>query len=111
MLQDYVEYSVRIDDIGNFKNIVDPTAVCVMARKFFEDEYPGGINELKVYHMGGSSGKSKIQTKIERNKKYQLVFICKNRNGEADERQIVIEHDLGKNTIKEVGFCFVPVDF
>ena len=102
---------LTLDDIGNFKNIVDPTAVCIMARKFFEDEYPRGLNELKVYHMGGSSGNSKIQTKIDSNKKYQLVFICKNRNGEADERQIVIEHDLGRNTIKEVGFTFVAIDF
>lgn len=99
------------DDIGNFKNIVDPTAVCIMMRKFFEDEYPSGVNEIKVYHMGGSSGKSKIQTKLSKDKRYQLIFIVKNRNGQAEETQIVIEHDLGRNTLKEVGFCTLIPDF
>lgn len=102
---------LTMDDIGNFKNIVDPTAVCIMMRKFFEDEYPNGVNEIKVYHMGGKSGKSKIQTKLDPNKRYQLVFIVKNRNGTAEEQQIVIEHDLGRNTLKEVGFCTLIPDF
>jgi len=99
------------DDIGMFKNVVDPVAVSIMARAMFEDEYEGGVNELKVYHMGESSGKSKIQTKIHKERHYQIIFITKNRNGASQDKQIVIEHDLGKNTIKEVGFCYCPVDW
>lgn len=99
------------DDIGNFKNIVDPTAVSIMIRNMFEDEYEGGVNELKVFHMAGKSGTSKVPTKIIKGRKYQIIFITKNRNGSAEEQQIVVEHDLGRNTIKEVGFTYVSIDF
>lgn len=99
------------DNVGVFKNIIDPVSTCIMIRNVFEDEYDNGKNKLYVYKMGGSKGNTKIPVKLDENKKYQLLFVVKNREGEANRQQIVVEHDMSRNIIKEVGFCHVPVDF
>ena len=82
-----------------------------MIRNFFEDEYPGWKNELKVYRLEGKNGRSKIPVKISKDKTYQIAFIVKNREGSANFYQVVLEHDLSRNLLKEVGICNVPVDF
>ncbi len=99
------------DNIGLAKNIIDPASTCIMIRNFFEDEYPGGKNELKVYRLEGKNGRSKIPVKISKDKTYQIAFIVKNREGSANFYQVVLEHDLSRNLLKEVGICNVPVDF
>jgi len=99
------------DNIGMAKNIVDVASTCIMVRGMYEDEYEGGNHELKIYKLGGKSGKTKIPITIDKNKHYQILFICKNREGSSNDYQIVVEHDLSKNTYKEVGLTCVPVDF
>lgn len=99
------------DNVGLAKNIIDPTSTCIMIRNFFEDEYPDGKNELKVYRLEGKNSRTKIPVKIDRDKQYQVAFIVKNREGSANQYQIVIEHDMSRNTLKEVGITHVPVDF
>lgn len=97
------------DNIGVSKNIIDPVSTCLMIRDLFEDEKDGEKNALKVYKMGGQSGKSKIPVKLDGEKFYQIIFIIKNREG-AHNYQLVVEHDLSRNIIKEVGFCTIAPD-
>ena len=101
------------DNVGMFKNIIDPCANCVMARNFMDDEYAGEKKELKVYKYAGKNKSSKIPVIINKSFdcNYQIFFIVKNRHGAANKFQIVVKHDLSRNIIQEVGFCNVPVDF
>ena len=99
------------DNIGMAKSIIDPASTCLMLRDVFDDEYTGEKNALKVYRLDGKNNKSKIPVKLDHDKHYQLIFIVKNREGAADSIQIVCEHDMSRNLLKEVGFTSVPVDF
>lgn len=99
------------DNIGVAKNIIDPASTCIMVRDLFDDECTGEKRELKVYRLEGKNNKSKIPQKLEHDKRYQILFIIKNREGSANTYQIVVEHDMSRNTIKEVGITNVPVDF
>lgn len=99
------------DNIGMAKSIIDPASTCLMLRDVFEDEYTGERNGLKVYRLDGKNNKSKIPVKLDHDKHYQLIFIVKNREGAANNIQIVCEHDMSRNLLKEVGFTSVPVDF
>lgn len=99
------------DNIGMAKNIVDPASTCLMIRTMFDDEKPGGKRELRVLRREGINKKSEVPVKLDPKKHYQIVFIVKNREGSANQYQIVIEHDLSRNVLKEVGYTTVPVDF
>jgi len=99
------------DNIGMSKNMIDPASTCVMVRNIFEDEYSGGKNELKVYRLEGKNGKTKLPVTLSRDKNYQILFIVKNREGSANQYQIVVEHDMSRNLLKEIGVTTVPVDF
>lgn len=99
------------DNIGQAKNIIDVASTCIMIRDVFDDEYTGEKNALKVYKLEGKNGKSKIPVNLDHDKHYQLLFIVKNREGAANNIQIVVEHDMSRNLLKEVGFTSVPVDF
>ena len=99
------------DNIGQAKNIIDVASTCIMIRDVFDDEYTGEKNALKVYRLEGKNGKSKIPVNLDHDKHYQLLFIVKNREGAANSVQIVVEHDMSRNLLKEVGFTSVPVDF
>ena len=99
------------DNIGVFKNIVDPASTCIMIRDLFDDEYTDESKALKVYRLEGKNGRTEIPVKLDKSKKYQIVFIVKNREGSANSFQIVVEHDMSRNILKEVGLCHVAVDF
>jgi replicative DNA helicase len=99
------------DNIGMSKNTVDVASTLLLIRRIRDDEYSGEKNELDVYKLEGKNGKTKIPVKLNKEKHYMIIFIDKNREGEAQDFQIVVEIDLGKNTYKEVGICRVPQDF
>ena len=99
------------DNIGMSKNIIDPASTCIMIRDLYDDEYPGEKRELKVYRMEGKNNKTKIPVHLDRDKRYQILFIIKNREGSANTYQIVVEHDMSRNVMKEIGICNVPIDF
>lgn len=99
------------DNIGVAKNIVDPTSTCIMIRDVLPDEYEGEKHELNIYRLEGKNNKTKVEVKLDRNKRYQVLFIVKNRDGAANQYQIVIEHDLSRNIIKEVGVVNIRPDF
>jgi replicative DNA helicase len=99
------------DNIGVSKNIIDPASTCIMIRDLYDDEKTGESRELHVYKLEGKNGKTKIPVKLEKDKRYQILFIIKNREGSANQYQIVVEHDMSRNVMKEVGICNVPIDF
>ncbi len=99
------------DNIGMSKNIIDPASTCIMIRDVYDDEYTGEKRELKVYRLEGKNGKTKIPVKLNKDKHYQVVFIIKNREGSANRFQVIIEHDMSRNVMKEIGITNVPVDF
>jgi replicative DNA helicase len=100
------------DSIGMAKNVIDVASVGLLMRRVRNDEYAGGRYELKVIKpikgsMSMSSGREVI---LDSNKKYIIIFIEKNRNGESQTYQIVAEQDLGNLIYKEVGICDIPFD-
>lgn len=99
------------ESIGISKNIVDTASTCLMIRDLYDDEYTGEKRELKVYKLEGKNGSSKIPVKLSKDKHYQIVFIIKNREGAANQYQVVIEHDMSRNIMKEIGITNVPIDF
>lgn len=90
---------------------MDVASTGIMIRNLMDDEKVGGKNELKVFRMGGKNGKTKIPVQLEHDKHYQLLFVVKNREGSANIYQIVVEHDMSRNILKEVGMTVVPQDF
>lgn len=99
------------DNIGLSKNIVDPASTCIMIRDVYDDEYTDEKRELKVYRLEGKNGKTKIPVKLNKEKHYQILFIIKNREGSANQYQIIVDHDLSRNVMKEIGITNVPIDF
>lgn len=99
------------ENIGMAKNIVDVASTTIMIRNVFDDELSDGKNALKVYRLEGKNEKSKIPVELKPDKYYQLFFIVKNREGGSSRFQIVAEHDLSNNTLKEVGITNVMQDF
>ena len=78
---------------------------------YVDDEYTGERRELKIYRLEGKNGKTKIPVKLDKDKHYQIAFIIKNREGSANRYQVVFEHDMSRNIMKEIGITNVPVDF
>ncbi len=99
------------ENIGMAKNIIDPVSTCLMIRDVYDDEYTGEKRELKVYRIEGKKGNTKIPVKLDKDKHYQVVFIIKNREGSANRYQVVIEHDMSRNIMREIGITNIPIDF
>lgn len=99
------------DNTGIAKNITDVASTNIMIRDLFDDEKQGGKNALKVFRLEGKNNKSKIPVQLNPDKHYQIIFVVKNREGSANQYQIVVEHDMSRNIMKEVGITFVKQDF
>lgn len=95
------------DNIGMAKNVVDVASVALLMRKLWNDEYKGGTHEIEVKLPIVGTDSYKI-VELDSKKKYVIIFIEKNRNGDAQSYQIVAEQDLGNLIYKEVGICDVP---
>lgn len=96
------------DNIGLAKNIIDVASTCIMIRDLYKDEYPGESREVKVTRPEGKG--TKVEVAIDKDKRYQIVFVIKNREGAANDHQIVIEHDLSRNIMKEIGIANIMPD-
>lgn len=117
------------DNTGRSKAMANVMGIYLMARKMFEDEkplpkvaeiatsvpvadektssdYKRNKNELDVKNI--VDGKHIVPVKIDPMKDYLIVFIVKNREGESEKRQVVIEADFARNIFKEVGYTQVP---
>ena len=99
------------DNVGEAKSIVDCASTVLMIRNILPDEYPSGKNELKVWMPSGKNGMTKVPVTLDENKRYQLIFLIKNRNGSANQHCIVMEADLSRNIYKEVGLTIVNPDW
>lgn len=102
------------DNIGLAKNIVDVASTCLMVRNMFDDEKTGGSHALEVFKIeknDKTKKDSKITVKTEKDRHYQIIFPVKNREGSANDMQIVCEHDMSRNILKEIGYTRVPIDF
>lgn len=96
------------DNIGLAKNIIDPVSTCLMIRDVAPDEYKDESRELEVTKYLGKGSTS--QFRMEKGKRYQIIFVIKNREGEANTKQFVVEHDLSRNKIEEIGTCNIMPD-
>lgn len=96
------------DNIGMAKNTIDVASVSLLIRRLWNDEYPSGNRriDVKMPIEGTSSYREVI---LDETKKYVIIFIEKNRNGESQTFQIVAEQDLGTLNFKEVGICDIPI--
>ena len=100
-----------LDNIGGGgKNIVDCASTCLMLRNVLDDEFPEEKRAIKVWRLEGKSLKTKIPVTLDKNKKYQILFITKNREG-GTAYQIVLEHDMSRNVLKEIGVTSIEVDY
>ncbi len=100
-----------MENISGAKNVVDVVSGCYMIRWVLPDEYTGEKRDLQVHKIGGKNGKTKIPVTLEKDKRYQLMFLTKNRFGSSNEFCIVFEVDLSRNTYKEVGICVITPDW
>ena len=116
------------DNTAGSKAMANVMSVYLMIRRMFDDEKPlenpACVEGKTVADIKASSsykrnkaeldvvtlvdGKHVVPVAIDPAKDYLLVFIVKNRNGEAEKRQIVIEADYSRNIFKEVGYTLVP---
>lgn len=96
-----------IDNIGESKSIADVASVCIMLRNVLDDEKFGGKRELSVYRVNDDNVEE--QVRLSPDKHYQIAFIVKTREG-STSRQVVFEHDLGRNIVKEIGYTIVPFE-
>lgn len=95
------------DNIGMSKSIIDVASTCIMIRDLYKDEYAGESREVKVHRL---EGKTPLPVTIDPEKRYQILFIVKNREGAANDHQIVVEHDLSRNIMKEIGIANIMPD-
>ncbi|SDX93817.1 DnaB-like helicase C-terminal domain-containing protein [Thermoactinomyces sp. DSM 45892] len=100
--------TLDLSSIGKSLEIVEVAGVVLMGRLIFSDEYEGGSNAIYAYNWdeekfktSGEWRKRKYDLNIE--KMYMLLFIAKNREGEA-ETGIVYEVNYTFNTWKEVAY-------
>ncbi|MED3792485.1 ATPase domain-containing protein [Niallia alba] len=99
------------DSIGMAKNVIDVASVGILMRRLRNDEYDDGKFAVKVINpISKETMLSGREVILERNKKYIIIFIEKNRNGEAQTYQIVAEQDLGTLSYIELGVCDIPFD-
>lgn len=99
-LQRYLDNSL----IGMSKSIIDTASVVILMRRFNPDEYPGMAHEIKVTKPIKDSSCFE-EVVLNPKEHYQLAFITKNRNGCAEEYQIVARQELGTLIYKEVGIA------
>jgi hypothetical protein len=54
-----------------------------------------------------------IEQKLDKNKKYQIVFIAKSRESSAGmgSYQFVVEVDYSRNLMTEIGYTSIKPDF
>lgn len=97
-----------MDNIGMSKNVIDVASVALLMRRVFNDEYTGMSHEIKVRKpIPGTESFESVP--LEANKKYVIIFIEKNRNGESQTYQIVAEQNLSTLVYKEIGICDIPM--
>ena len=95
--------------IGKSRAIAETAGQVVMFRPMREQEK----EKLEVYKFNkdlkGNSTSTKSIIELDKSKDYIVVFIPKNRYGQADI-QIVYERNQSFNYLKELGYCHIEFD-
>lgn len=99
------------NNIGQAKNVIDVASTCLLVRYAMQEEKSGGRNELNVYRLEGKTMQTRIPVTLDKDKNYMIIFLDKNRFGEARTNQIVAEVDWSTNKYKEIGITRVPEDY
>lgn len=94
------------NDLGMSKNIIDVASTCLLIRKMYPDEYKGEKNEVKVYK---TIGESRIAVELDPTKRHSIIFIEKNRQGIAQDFQIVAKHDFSTFKYEEMGKSYISM--
>lgn len=93
--------------LGVSRNVVDVVSVLMLARKAWDSEKrkngEGGI-QVKERGMDG------VVKYMDSEKDYFIIFLGKNRMNNTNE-QIVLEVDMGKNIVKDFGYCKIEQEF
>ncbi len=95
------------NDLGMSKNIIDVASTCLLIRKMYPDEYKGEKNEVKVYKTITEG--SRVEVNLDPTKRHSIIFIEKNRQGIAQEFQIVAKHDFSTFKYEEMGKSFISI--
>lgn len=90
--------------LGVSKNVVDVVSTLLLARKALDSEK--GDGGVQVREVGNES----IVKYMNKEKDYFIIFIGKNRMGTTSQ-QMVVEVDMGKNTVTDFGFCKIEAEF
>lgn len=91
------------NSLGVSKNVVDVVSTLILVRKALESEKESGKNELEIKTTDGK------KVKLSKEKEYFIIFLGKNRMGET-HRQLVMEVDMGRNIVKDLGTCLIEQD-
>lgn len=108
----YLDYEA----IGEGKGAKNEASVVMMFRPAWGTEYKGGKHELKCWRLQKKKigkGYDKVDFTLEEGKTYYLLFVPKNRFGQANDTGLsvlVIEPHFHTNTFSEIGWCTVPKD-
>lgn len=94
------------NDLGMSKNIIDVASTCLLIRKMHADEYKGEKNEIKVWNTVGDS---RFEIELDPARRHSIIFIEKNRNGIAQEFQVVAQHDFATFKYKEMGKSYISI--
>ena len=70
------------------------------------DEYKGEKNEIKVWNTVGDS---RFEIELDPARRHSIIFIEKNRNGIAQEFQVVAQHDFATFKYKEMGKSYISI--
>ncbi|RXZ77961.1 replication protein [Paenibacillaceae bacterium] len=99
---------VDLDSIGKSMEIVEVAAVVIAGRLVFDDEYPGERNSFDCYNYKKQKDGTIDEEEyiLDKEKKYLILFLPKNREGSENE-QIIYEVISDLNIWKEV--CWARV--
>jgi replicative DNA helicase len=95
------------NDLGMSKNIIDVASVCLLIRKMHADEYAGERNAVKVVKPIGEE--STVNVELDPTKRHSIIFIEKNRNGVAQDFQVVARHEFGTFKYEEMGKSYISM--
>lgn len=90
--------------LGMSKNVADVVSTLILIRGVLENEK--GNDGLLIKRRKGKAPKAILKQE----ESYTIAFIDKNRRGSTDN-QLVFKMDMGRNTMKDVGFTKVSQDY
>lgn len=98
--------------LSNAKQLKEVFSEMILMRQLWDDEYDGEKHDIKPYNLKKDevTGRwDRSYFRLDRNKKYIIVFVEKTRNDEG-QKQVLYEFNGEWNRWIEVGYCTVIND-